>query len=108
VLDEDGAVDDVIEDRAAGTAGVAPGMTVVAVNGRRYTAEVFDAALVEAQRSHQPVALLVQNGEFYRTIDVPYFDGPRFPHLRRLDGQPDYLATILAARTGGTAKGKAR
>ncbi len=108
VLDEDGAVDDVIEDRAAGTAGVAPGMKVVAVNGRRYTAEVFDAALVEAQRSHQPVALLVQNGEFYRTIDVPYFDGPRFPHLRRLDGQPDYLATILVARTGGTAKGKAR
>jgi predicted metalloprotease with PDZ domain len=107
VLDEDGAIDDVIADRPAGQAGVAPDMKLVAVNGRKYTDDVLDAALRDAQQSRQPIALLVENGEYLRTIDVPYFDGPRFPHLRRLADRPDYLSAILAARTGSARNSKA-
>ncbi len=106
VLDEEGAIDDVVEDRAAATAGVAPGMTLVAVNGRRYTPEVLDAALAGAQASREPLALLVRSGEFYRSIDVPYFEGPRFPHLRRLEGTPDHLGAILASRAGSVPGGR--
>lgn len=98
VLDEDGAVQDVIADRAAGLAGVAPGMKVVAVGGRRYTDRVLDAAIAESARTKRPIELLVAGGEFYRTIPVAYFDGPRFPHLRRVEGRPDLLAAILAPR----------
>lgn len=98
VLDEDGAVEDVIADRAAGVAGVAPGMTVVAVNGRKYTDDVLDAAIVAAQSSRQPIELLVSSGEFFRTIPVAYYDGQRFPHLKRMAGRPDYLSEITAPR----------
>ena len=37
----------------------------------------------EAQKSHQPIQLLVENTEYYRTVSLDYFDGPRHPHLVR-------------------------
>lgn len=98
VLDEEGAVDDVIADRAAGVAGIAPGMTLVAVDGRKYSDDILDAAIADAQKSRRPIELLLRNGEFYRSITVPYFDGPRFPHLVRIAGRPDYLSAVLAPR----------
>jgi predicted metalloprotease with PDZ domain len=98
VLDGGGAVVDVIEDRAAGRAGIGPGMKLVAVNGRKYSQEVLDAAIAEAQKSQRPIDLLVESTEYYRVIPVAYFDGPRFPHLRRVEGKSDYLSAILAPR----------
>ena len=98
LLDEEGAVDDVIADRAAGVAGVAPGMKLVAVDGRKYSEATLDAAIANAQKSRRPIELLLQSGEFYRSIPVPYFDGPRYPHLARVDGRPDYLSAVLAPR----------
>ncbi len=43
-VDKNDTVVDTVEDRAAARAGVGPGMKLVAVNGRNYTAEVLDAA----------------------------------------------------------------
>jgi predicted metalloprotease with PDZ domain len=97
-LDKDAKIIDVIEDRAAARAGAAPGMTIVAVNGRKYTAGVLDAAIAEAQTARKPIALLVEHDEFYRTLDVEYYDGPRYPHLTRIDGRPDALAAVIGAR----------
>ena len=96
--DDKGAIMDTAEDRAAARAGAGPGMTVVAVNGRRYNAEVLDAAIAAAHDSHRDIELLVENGDYYRTLRVAYFDGARFPHLTRLEGQPDRLAQVLQAR----------
>jgi predicted metalloprotease with PDZ domain len=98
VLDEDGAVVDLIEDRAAARAGMGPGMKVVAVNGRKYSYEALDTAIADARKSQQPIELLVESSEYYRTIPVAYYDGPRFPHLRRIAGRPDILSAILAPR----------
>jgi predicted metalloprotease with PDZ domain len=98
-LDKDGNVLDVIEDRAAARAGVGPGMKLVGVNGRKYTVELLDAAIAEAQTTHQPIVLLLENGDFYRSVAVPYLDGPRYPHLTRIDGRGDGLAAITAGRT---------
>jgi predicted metalloprotease with PDZ domain len=98
-LDKDAAVLDVVEDRAAAQAGVGPGMTLVAVNGRTFTADVLDTAIGEAKQSHEPIALLVQEGDFYRTIEVPYYDGARYPHLVRNGGNTDTLSKVLTARS---------
>jgi predicted metalloprotease with PDZ domain len=98
VLAEDGAVQDVIADGAAGVAGVAPGMKLVAVNGRKYSDALLDTAIAAAQKARQPIELLVANGAFFRTIPVPYYAGPRYPHLARIAGEPDYLSAVLAPR----------
>ena len=99
LLDKDDTVVDTVEDRAAARAGVGPGMRLIAVNGRRFTAEVLDEALVAAHTSRKPIELLVENSDFYRTISVPYFDGPRWPHLTRISGEKDVLAEVLRPRT---------
>jgi hypothetical protein len=38
---------------------------------------------------------LVENDDYYRTLSVAYFDGPRFPHLTRVEGTPDSLSEVL-------------
>jgi predicted metalloprotease with PDZ domain len=97
-LDEDGAISDVIDNRAAAHAGASPGMKLVAVNGQKYTAAVLDAAMTEAQAARQPIALLVESGDYFRTLPVEYYDGPRYPHLVQIDGHPDLLAALLQPR----------
>ena len=97
-LDKDAKLSDVVEDRAAARAGASPGMTLVAVNGQRYSAKVLDAAIGAAQSRHQPIALLVESGDFYRTLSVEYYDGARYPHLLRIDGRPDTLTALLQPR----------
>jgi hypothetical protein len=74
-------------------------MKLVAVNGRKYSADGLDAAIVEAAASKKPIELLVETGDYYRVISVPYFDGPRYPHLVRIEARPDTLTEVLKHRT---------
>ena len=97
-LDKDAKIVDAVDDRAAARAGAGPGMTLIAVNGKKFTVEVLDAAMADAQTTHQPIALLVANNDFYRTLSVEYYDGPRYPHFTRIDGRPDTLALVLTPR----------
>jgi predicted metalloprotease with PDZ domain len=98
ILDKDAKILDVVENRAAARAGAGPGMSVIAVNGRKFTAKVLDAAIAEAQTTHKPIALLVENGDYYRTLAVEYYDGPRYPHLVRVDERPDTLSGVISPR----------
>jgi len=97
-LDEDALITDVVENRTAARAGAGPGMTLVAVNGRKFSAEVLDAAIVQAQQLRKPIELMVLNDDFYRVLEVPYFDGQRFPHLTRVEGTTDRLSAVLRPR----------
>ena len=98
IINKDGVITDTVEGRAAAVAGVGPGMRLIAVNGKKYTSDVLDAAIVEAQKSHALIELLVANADFYRTFKVEYFDGLRYPHLVRVEGKPDQFSQVLAPR----------
>jgi predicted metalloprotease with PDZ domain len=95
VLTKDGVVNDAIEDGIAAKNGIGPGMKIVAVNGRKYSQEFLLAAMREAQKSHQPIQLLVENTEYFRTVSLEYFDGPRSPHLVRDMSKQDLLGNII-------------
>jgi predicted metalloprotease with PDZ domain len=97
-LDKDGKLIDVIDDSAAAHAGAAPGTKLIGVNGRKFTTEILDAAIADAQSSHRPIELLLESDEFFRTLSVAYDGGPRYPHLVAIDGRPDGLAAIIAPR----------
>jgi predicted metalloprotease with PDZ domain len=99
-LDEKGVITDVIEGRAAALAGAAPQMTLVAVNGKKFTPELLEAAIVAAKSSHKPMELLIEDADYFRTLSVAYFDGPRFPHLARIEGTPDTLSEVLKSHVG--------
>jgi predicted metalloprotease with PDZ domain len=99
MVTEDGKLDDVIVGSPAYESGIGPGMTLIAVNGRRWTPDVLRAALKEAETSTAPIELLVENAQFFRTYSIPYHGGEKNPHLERVAGQPDLLTVLLKPLT---------
>ena len=96
---EDGKIADVIVGSPAHRAGIGPGMKLVAVNERKWSAPVLRAAIKAAQGSNQPIELLVENAQFFKTYSVDYHDGEKNPHLERVEGHPDVLGDILKPMT---------
>jgi predicted metalloprotease with PDZ domain len=94
LLGDEGKLVDVIYGSPAYEAGVGPGMKLVAVNGRKYSKDILAAAMQSAKGNSQPIDLLVENADFFKTYSVPYHDGVRNPHLERGDGE-DLLGEIL-------------
>ena len=95
----DGKLNDVIVGSPAYRAGLGAGMKLIAVNGRKWSPEILHAAVAGAQRSSQPVELLVENAQFFRTYSVTYNGGERNPHLERVAAVPDILGQILKPMT---------
>ena len=85
-------------DSPAFKAGIGPGMTPVAVNGKQYSTEVLEDAIKAAKTDKKPIELLVKEFDLYRTIQLPYYDGLRYPHLERIEGKADRLSAIYAPR----------
>jgi predicted metalloprotease with PDZ domain len=102
-LDRKGKIIDVVPGSPAFQAGLGPGMSILAVNSRRWTVHELPEALREAQRSRQPIELIVENADFYKTYSIPYFGGEKYPHLEQVEGKPDLLRDILHSRTGAPA-----
>jgi len=96
---KDGKLGDVIVGSPSYKSGIGPGMTLIAVNGRKWTAPVLRAALKEAQGTVAPIELLVENAQFFETYSVSYHEGEKNPHLERVSGQPDILAILLTPLT---------
>jgi predicted metalloprotease with PDZ domain len=95
ILDnEDGHIEDVRFGSPAALAGIMPGMKLVAVNGRAWSPETVHDALTAAKTSPDPLQLLVQNTEYFKTYSVSYHDGNHYPHLIT-NGKPDVLADII-------------
>ncbi len=82
----------------AAKAGIGPGMRVVAVNGRRFSPEVLHDAIASAKGSRDPIELLVENTDYFRTFKLDYHEGEKYPRLVRDEGKPDLLSAILKAR----------
>jgi predicted metalloprotease with PDZ domain len=98
----EGKVADVVPDSPAAKAGIAPGMKLVAVNGRKYSDAAMKSA-IEGTKSGGKLELMTETGEFYKTHAVEYKGGPRYPLLERAAGA-DVLADIIkpqAAAKGG-------
>jgi len=93
-LDKGGKFSDVIVGSAAYQAGLGPGMTLLAVNGRKWTPEIVHSAVKSAQGSNLPIELLVENAQFIRSYSVAYHDGEKHPHLERVADKPDILGEI--------------
>jgi predicted metalloprotease with PDZ domain len=94
-LDDKGGIQDVIVNSPAWNAGIAPGSTLVAVNGRKYTPDILRDALRLGKDSKTPLELLVSNGDFYKTHSVDYHGGEKYAHLVRNTAKPDLLSEIL-------------
>jgi predicted metalloprotease with PDZ domain len=94
-LDEKGAIRDVIVDSPAAKANIAPGMELVAVNGRRFNGDILKDALKAAKANGANLELLVASGDFFKTYTINYHEGEKYPHLVRDESKPDVLSEII-------------
>ena len=91
----DGVVTDTIVGSPAFQAGVTPQMKIVGVNGRVYTEELLSDAIKSAKDTSQPIILLVVVDDYFRTCNITYHDGIRYPHLERVAERADYIDELI-------------
>jgi hypothetical protein len=99
LLKDDGTVTDVIPLKPADKAGVAPGMKLVAVNGRRWTADILRTAIAGTKDGNGKLDLLFENSDYFETIRISYTQGEKYPKLERVSTSRDLLSDILKAKT---------
>ncbi len=96
-LGGEGAVTSVLWDGPAYRAGMARGTTLVAVDGLALDGPgVLADAITGAVHGRTPLTLLLRDGKRYRSVQIDYHGGLRYPHLERVAGTPDRLDEILA------------
>ena len=78
--------------------GLGVGWELVAVGDQAASPAHLREAITAAKGGTTPIRLTIKNGDRFRTLDIPYHDGLRYPRLERVPGTPDRLGDILAPR----------
>ena len=91
-----GSVRSVMWNSPAFRAGLAPDISVVAVNGQPLSSAVLLSAIADSAST--PLRLTLQDGETHRDAIVFYAGPLRYPHLERIPNTPDRLTSLLAPR----------
>jgi predicted metalloprotease with PDZ domain len=91
----DGMIQDVIPGMAAAQAGLSPYMKILAVNDRQFSVEELERAV----KNPGAIEILASNTGTIEHHSISYHEGLRAPHLKRLEGKPDALDTILTPLT---------
>ena len=97
-LTADGTVRSVIWGSPAFKAGVAIGTQLVAVDGLSFDMDELKRTLVDGHGTTTPIEILLKAGRRYRTLQIDYHGGLRYPYLERVASTPDYLGAILTPR----------
>jgi predicted metalloprotease with PDZ domain len=104
VDDEQATIGDVIPGSPADAAGASPGSRVVALNGYRWSKELLHDTLAAPAAPADPdagrgkLALLVQKDDTFKTLELQYAGGERYPNLVREPASADLLAQIARPR----------
>ncbi len=98
VINRDGLLTEVVWDSPAFKAGLTTNTTLVAVNGRTYSADLLKRMITEAASGGAMVELIVRRQDQFRTVTLDYRGGLRYPHFEPIAGRPDGIAVLLAPR----------
>lgn len=82
----------------ANKAGLNPGATLLAVNGFAFTRDRLTTALKEARTAKTPIRLALKRGDRFDTVEVAYYEGPRFPWIEPAGPGEQPLDRLLAPR----------
>jgi predicted metalloprotease with PDZ domain len=98
VLGRDANITQVQWNGPAFKAGLTIGGKLLAVNGIAYDMDRLKEAITEAKTTSGPLSLLIKDGEHYKTVQIDYHGGLRYPRLERIEGTPDRLSEIYTPR----------
>ncbi len=94
---QDGAIFDVLPGTPAYDAGLGPNMTILAVDGHVYSADVLNESIAHPRNGK--ISLVIRNFDSVESREIHYAGGVRFPHLERIPGSHDYLGEIFEPRS---------
>ena len=95
ILDKDSTITEVGWDTPAFNAGLTVGTKLVALDGRSIETDRLKAD-IKAKKS--PLKLLVKTGDLYRTIELNYDGGLRYPTLEKTNSSPSSLDALLTPK----------
>jgi predicted metalloprotease with PDZ domain len=98
-LNDAGLISDVIPGMPAANAKLGPGMTVVAVDGKKFSPDALRDAVSAAKTSNKPIQLLVNNEDTLINYPIDYHGGEQYPHLVRDNAKTDVLSQTIAPLT---------
>ena len=73
-------------------------MKILAIGGRKWNADAAKEVVVAAERTRDPIELIVENGNLVRTLRLDWHGGLAYPHLERDRSKPDLVSQIIAPR----------
>jgi predicted metalloprotease with PDZ domain len=100
VDDEGATIGDVIPRSPADRAGASPGGHLVALNGYKWSKDLLHDTLAAPVEARGALTLLVEKDNMFKTLDLEYAGGERYPNLLREPGTEDLLKQIAHARAG--------
>lgn len=95
VLGREGEISEVAWDSPAFNAGLTVGSKLIAVNDRALDTDELKSA-IKARRS--PLRLLLRTGDVYRTTELKYDGGLRYPKLEKTGSEPGTLDALLTPK----------
>ena len=100
-----GTISAVHSGRPAFKANLTFAETIISINGKPYDPEQFTKAIGEAAKGG-PLDLAVKRGAWQHSTSLVWQGGMRYPHLRRLQGNPALLDEILSPASQRHADGQ--
>ena len=65
------------------------------MNGRTFDVDALKRAIAAAGKSKEPVRLLVESGDTFRTLELAWHGGLRYPRLEPTQGGKGTLDALL-------------
>ena len=94
---KDGSIWDVWPGTPAYDAGLGPHMTILAVDGRAYSADALNRSIAHPRDGK--ISVIVRNFDSVEAHEIQYAGGVRYPHLEPIRERHDYLSEILEPRS---------
>jgi predicted metalloprotease with PDZ domain len=99
VDDDQATIADVIPRSPADAAGASPGSHIIGLNGYKWSKEFLQDTLAAPPDASGKLTLLVQKDDAFKTLELQYAGGERYPDLSREPGSADILSEIAHSRT---------
>jgi predicted metalloprotease with PDZ domain len=98
VADDGAVISDVVPGSPADVAGVAPGSTLVALDGRKWSKDLLHDTFRQPRTNGERTTLLLERDDVFRSFELAYEGGERYPQLQRTVPISDLLTEIARPR----------
>jgi predicted metalloprotease with PDZ domain len=100
VDDDRATIGDVVPRSPADAAGAAPGSRIIALNGYKWSKELLHDTLGAPADPSATITLLIEKDDMFKTLELKYSGGERYPNLLREPSAPDVLSQIARPLAG--------